>query len=280
MSLSLLHQSLTQHQHHVSPFLMLGDPQPELSATLAAATVKAGATMLELGIPYSDPCADGPAIQAACWRARQCGTSTPQALEILAEIRRACPEIPLNLLVYGNLVHARGYRDFCTRAAAAGASSLLVPDIPLEESESLRAACASAGLGHVQLVAPLTKPPRLAELDGTTTGFLYLAAYQGVTGANAQGDEQCVELVRRTAAAVDTPVCLGFGLSEPRHLQDAFEAGARIAVVGSHLARIIGRAWAEQPGTGAHVVERLTEAFRDLITVNENKTPEGEIQCS
>ena len=99
MSLSLLHQALGSHEHHPSPFLMLGDPQPELSATLAAATVQAGATMLELGIPYSDPCADGPAIQAACLRARQAGTSTPQALEVLAEIRRTWPDVPLTLLV-------------------------------------------------------------------------------------------------------------------------------------------------------------------------------------
>ncbi len=255
---------------------MLGDPRPELSAVLAAATVQAGATMLELGIPYSDPCADGPAIQAACLRAREGGTSTPQALQILSEIRRACPETPLNLLVYGNLVHARGYEDFCNDAAASGASSLLVPDIPLEESESLRTACASSGLGYVHLVAPLTSTERLAELDATATGFLYLAAYQGVTGAEGSADEQRMELVRRTAAAVRNPVCLGFGLSKPQHLRDAFEAGARVAVVGSQLARVIGRAWEEQKqnGTGRHVVECLTEAFSNLIQVEDNTSKE------
>jgi tryptophan synthase alpha chain len=266
MSLDLLKRTLEQRQHHVSPFLMLGDPQPELSSVLAAAMVEAGATMLELGIPYSDPCADGPAIQEACVRAREAGTSTPQALEILAEIRRACPETPLNLLVYGNLVHARGYQTFCRDVARVGASSLLVPDIPMEESVALRAACDSVGVGHVQLVAPLTDAERVAALDATTTGFLYLAAYQGVTGAKTSADGQRNDLVRRIAAAVRNPVCLGFGLSQPQHLRDAFDAGARVAIVGSQLARVIGRAWDEQrKGTGKHVVECLLDAFKSLI---------------
>lgn len=273
MSLDLLKRCFADKLHHPSPFLMLGDPRPELSVDLAAATVEAGATMLELGMPYSDPCADGPAIQAACLRAMEAGTSTPQCLATLEEIRRRCPDTPLNLLVYGNLVHARGYDRFCRDVAAAGASSLLVPDIPLEESAELRAGCASAGLGHVQLIAPLTTPERRAELDRTTTGFLYLAAYQGVTGADSTGDEQRVELVRRTAAAVDNPVCLGFGLSRPQHLRDAFTAGARVAVVGSQLARVIGKAWEE--GERQRLVKRVTEAFRALIDIEQ-----GEVQCS
>ncbi len=156
MSLAKLRAKLTPGQRHVSPFLVLGDPTPKLCVELAVAAVGAGASMLELGFPYDDPCADGPAIVAAGRRARAAGTSTGVAIETMATIHRACPDAAFNLLVYGNLVHARGYQRFCDDVVAAGASSLLVPDIPLEECEALGDACRAAGLGLVQMVAPNT----------------------------------------------------------------------------------------------------------------------------
>lgn len=262
MTLADLHRSFAERPYHVSPFLMLGDPSPALTLELARAAVEGGATMLELGMPYSDPSADGPAIQEACLRAMQAGVSTGRALELIAELRAACPGVPMNLLVYGNLVHARGYARFCADAAAAGASTLLVPDVPLEEGEGLRAACADAGLGVVQLVAPLTKPERLRRLAAVADGFLYLAAHQGVTGAVASIDGQRNDLVQRVAAAVERPVCLGFGLGDAAQVRDAFAAGARIAVIGSHLARAIEAAL---PLGAAAVLPAFRKAFAALI---------------
>ena len=145
MSLALLNRALEERRGHLSPFLMLGDPDAELCEHLAVAAVRHGATMLELGIPYDDPCADGPAIQEACLRARRAGMTTDGALALLERLRAKLPDTPFNLLVYANLVHARGWERFCRDAAAAGASSLLCPDVPLEEDEELRAACAAAG---------------------------------------------------------------------------------------------------------------------------------------
>ena len=263
MTVAVLHRALAAQPHHASPFLVLGDPDPDTSVELARAAVDEGATMLELGMPFSDPCADGPAIQAACGRAFAAGVSTGAAIEILARIRAACPEVPNNLLVYGNLVHARGYARFCADVAAAGAATLLVPDVPLEEAGPLREACAAAELGHVELVGPRTAPDRLAAIGRATDAFLYLAAHQGVTGADADPGTSRRALVERTVAAVARPVCLGFGLSEPAHLREAFAAGARIAVVGSHLARVISRAVAEGPP--ARVVDSFRAAVRPLV---------------
>jgi tryptophan synthase alpha chain len=227
----------------VSPFLVLGDPTPELSLDLAKAAIDAGAGALEIGFPYGDPVADGPAIQKADRRALASGMTTSGAFDLLARLHDARPKTPLNLLVYGNLVHARGVEKFAQDAASAGASSLLVPDVPLEESGFLKIACRKAGLAHVQLVGPLTPPERLKRIESAADGFLYLVAHQGVTGVRA-GDFESVEaLVAATVSAVEKPVCLGFGLSKREQIERAFAAGARLAVVGSHLADVIGEAW-------------------------------------
>ncbi len=242
----------------VSPFLMLGDPSPDLSVELARTAVGAGAGMLELGFPYRDPVADGPAIEAAAKRALAGGTSTRSALGILGRIRDACPDTPLNLLIYGNLVHRMGYERFASEAAAAGASSLLTPDIPLDEAGPLRRASRRAGLGHVELAGPLTGEGRLTRL-ARASDLLYLAGFQGVTGVRQDAFDPVLDRVREVVAVVATPVCLGFGISTSSQVEGAFEAGARVAVVGSHLARVIGRSDRERlPEAFAGAVRRLS----------------------
>jgi tryptophan synthase alpha chain len=248
----------------VSPFLVLGDPTPELSVELAKAAVDSGAGALEIGFPYGDPVADGPAIQRADLRALSGGTTTSSAVRLLARIHEALPKTPLNLLVYGNLVHARGFQRFASEAAAAGASSLLVPDVPLEESAPLKRACRAASLAHVQLVGPLTSEERVRRIDDTADGFLYLVAHQGTTGVR-NGDFDFVEaLVARTASVVKNPVCLGFGLSRSEQIARAFRAGARLAVVGSHLANVIEREWERD---GADRGERVIRSFGSEVRV-------------
>ena len=280
MSLTTLQRTLGAAEHHLSAFLMLGDPTPELSADLAIAAVDAGASMLELGLPFSDPCADGPGIQASCRRARAAGVSTDQAFEILAAIHAARPEVSLNLLVYGNLVHVHGYAEFCRRSAEVGVSTLLVPDIPLEESTSLRAAIADHDLGHVSLVGPMTDVARLRKLDDASSGFLYLAGYQGVTGRVAADTTPDASL-RRTVAQVRLPICLGFGICQPEQVAAAFVAGARIVVVGSHLARSI-EASVEYGIDRDAVLHAFGAALAPLVAVpNElSNTQTGEARCS
>jgi len=243
----------------VSPFLVLGDPTPGLSVELARAAVSAGAGMLEIGFPYSDPVADGPAIQAAAQRALAGGTSTRSAFNVLGRIASACPGIPLNLLVYGNLVHRIGYERFADTVSQAGASTLLVPDIPLEEALPLRRACRGVGLGHVELAGPLTPGPRLRRL-AQGSAFVYLAGFQGVTGVRHGGFAAVLGRVKEVAESVDVPVCLGFGISSREQIVRAFGAGARIAVVGSHLARMVGTLY----GAPADA-ERLVAGYRSAV---------------
>lgn len=272
MTLPCLRAALATRAHHVSPFLVLGDPDPSTSEALAVAAVHAGCTMLELGLPYDDPCADGPAIQRASARARRAGVSTSAALAILARVHARCPHVAKNLLVYGNLVHARGYARFAAEATAAGASSLLVPDIPLEETPPLRQACKAAGLGLVHLVAPLTPPERVRALDASATAFLYVVAHQGVTGS---ATTDAATLLQRIAPYACLPLCSGFGLSERAHLDAAFAAGAHIAVVGSHLARAIERGG----GDPARTEQSFLAALSPLLAPQPGAAT-GEPPCS
>lgn len=267
MSFALLKKALSSRAKHVSPFLVLGDPNPDTSVALAVAAARAGATMLELGIPFSDPCADGPAIQKAILRARASGVSTGRALEIMAAIRARCPDTPFNMLVYGNLVHARGFERFTREAVASGASSLLVPDIPLEESTELAAACRAARLGIVQMVAPSTPPARIAQLDAAADAFLYVTGHQGITGADGKhGDTAAESPVARVRAHAKNPICLGFGLRTAEGVREAFVAGASIAVIGSHLARVIEATAGRSSG---EVVEKFAGALGPLVAAAE-----------
>ncbi|MGE0141809.1 MAG: tryptophan synthase subunit alpha [Planctomycetota bacterium] len=267
MSRELLATRLASGAQHLSPFLVLGDPDPATSIALCVAAVEAGASMLELGLPYATPSADGPAVQAASMRALRSGVDVASAWSVLRAVRERCPDVPCNLLVYANLVHARGPDRFAREAVAAGASSLLVPDVPLEEGEELRAACLAHGLGVVMLAGPRTPLERLRTLAAAADNFVYLAGHQGVTGARDLDWPNLAARVRTAKAAVTSPLCIGFGLSTREDLDEVFTAGADIAVVGSHLLRVIATARA----TGSDVVDAYVTALRALA-------PESKVQ--
>lgn len=277
MNRDVLTAALARSRRHLSPFLVLGDPTPELSVELALAAIAAGATVLELGLPFSDPCADGPAIQAATRRARAAGVSTREAFAVARAIADAVPAVPLNLLAYANLVHARGTAAFCEEAARAGVSSLLVPDVPFGEDLELNAACRDQGLAFVRMVGPGTAPARIAAL-ARDADLLYVAALQGVTGAAGGDTAQRAELLRRARSATDRPLQSGFGLSSAGDVRVAFESGATIAIVGSHLARAIERGVALAGATGgaaiggefgAEVLREFRAALVPLLPVSE-----------
>lgn len=267
MTLACLQQALASRARHFSPFLVLGDPEPTLSVEIARAAVAAGATMLELGIAYRDPCADGPAVQRACARALRSGTTVDCALRTLAAIAAACPGVPLNLLAYGNLVHARGLGAFCTATAAAGASSLLVPDLPLGEDVPLRSACSAAGLGFVRLVGPRTTPQRLrASSDGAA--MLYAAGVQGVTGTFGRARDERAQLLE-AARATGRPLCTGFGIGSAADVEHAFAHGANVAIVGSQIADVVARSLPHGPGA---IVDAVASAVRTLAAPTRSPT--------
>ena len=210
-------------------YLMANEEAP----ALAEAAVRGGATVIELGIPYSDPLADGTTIQRAAQAALDAGVTPHRALEILAEIN-ARVDVPLVPMTYGAIVEGYGIERFCRDAAQAGAEALIVADIPPEESGALRTAASAEGVDLIHLVSPTSRPERIEAAAAASTGFVYLVAAVGVTGARDNLDPRVAELLERTrTAAGDTPILGGFGVSSRAHVQGLIAAGTDGAIVGS-----------------------------------------------
>jgi tryptophan synthase alpha chain len=225
------------------PFLMAGDPDLATTAATLLALEAAGADMVELGIPYSDPLADGPVIQAAAGRALAAGTTPGRVLEMLAGLQGRLT-IPVVLFTYSNPLLNRGMERFCREAAAAGAAGLVVPDLPLEEAEKLSAIAAAEGLDVVLLVAPTTPADRMARIHAASRGFTYLVSVTGVTGVRTSLEARVEPLVQGLKAQGGTPVAVGFGISGPEQARQVRGWGADGAIVGSALVKVMAEAGA------------------------------------
>lgn len=221
------------------PFFVLGDPDLETSARLLRAAVEAGADALELGIPFSDPIADGPVLQRASLRAAASG-ATPQAcFELLASIRGALGDTPAGLLTYANLVVGGGVEAFYRRAAEAGIDSVLVADIPLLEAAPFARAARDHGVAPILLAPPNLPAERVAGIAELSAGYTYCVARKGVTGAKEGGGASHTSLFAALRAAGAPPPLLGFGISTPAHVRAAVESGAAGAISGSAVAQLI-----------------------------------------
>jgi tryptophan synthase alpha chain len=218
------------------PFLTAGDPNLATTRAALLALQKAGADLVELGIPYSDPLADGPVIQAAAGRALAAGTTLAGVLELLSSLKGEL-ELPVVLFTYSNPLLNCGMESFCQQAAAAGAAGLLVPDLPLEEAERLSPIAAEAGLDLVLLVAPTTPPQRMARIVAASRGFTYLVSVTGVTGERSQMETRVAGLVQQIKALGSTPVAVGFGISGVEQAVQVRDWGADGAIVGSALVK-------------------------------------------
>jgi tryptophan synthase alpha chain len=239
------------------PYLMGGFPTLEESAKIGQACIAAGADLLELGVPYSDPLADGPVIHDAGTRALAAGASLSGVLEVA---RTLAPSVPVVLMCYANMVFAPGAEAFVERLAQSGASGLIVPDLPLEEAPQVLAACDAHGLALVPLVAPTTPPERLARIGERARGFLYTVSVVGTTGERAALSDSFAEVVSRAKAGTAAPVALGFGISTPEHALQAAQAGADGVIVGTRLVR--AAAESEDPaGAVGEVVGELAAAL-------------------
>jgi tryptophan synthase alpha chain len=219
------------------PYLMGGYPTLAESVRIGEACVQGGADVLELGMPYSDPLADGPVIHEAGTRALAAGASVAGVLEVA---RALAPSVPVVLMCYANMVFAPGVREFVERLAQTGACGLIVPDLPLEEAPEVLAACDAQGLALVPLVAPTTPPARLAQIGARARGFLYTVSVVGITGERAALAERFAEVVAQAKASTAAPVALGFGISTPEHARQAAAAGADGVIVGTRLVRAAG----------------------------------------
>lgn len=238
-------------------FVTAGDPSLEATERIVAALAEAGADVVELGVPFSDPIADGPVIQRASERALRAGTTLPAILERVARIRRRT-EVPLLLFSYLNPILQMGVGEFARRAAAAGADGVLVTDATPEEVEAERESLRAAGLDTVFLAAPTTTAVRLARIAAVSSGFLYLISRAGVTGERDALPAGLPELVRRVRAATSLPIAVGFGISQPGHVS-VLGGLADAAVVGSALVAEI-----ERVPTADQAVEAVARKAREL----------------
>ena len=245
------------------PFLMAGDPDLERTRAALLALQAAGADLIELGIPYSDPLADGPVIQAAASRALASATTPGKVLEMLASLRGELT-IPVILFTYSNPLLNRGMEAFCRAAATAGAAGLVVPDLPLEEAEKLSAIAAAEGLDLVLLVAPTTPADRMGRIAAASRGFTYLVSVTGVTGVRTSIETRVEGLVQQLKGMGPTPVAVGFGIAGPDQARQVRDWGADGAIVGSALVTVMAEACAQQQDVAAAAGAFCTELRRAL----------------
>jgi tryptophan synthase alpha chain len=223
------------------PYLMGGHPDVETSRACLAAAIDAGADLIELGIPFSDPLADGPVIHAAGTAALEAGVKPADVLALCKEIGG---RVPVLLMVYANLVLAHGGEDFARRAAEAGAAGLIVPDLPHEEAQTVRAACEAAGLALIPLVAPTTTDELLAQIGADASGFVYAVSLVGTTGERGDLPPGLAELVERVRAATEVPVAVGFGISTGEQARAVGDLADGV-IVGSRVVRAAGEGGAD-----------------------------------
>lgn len=219
------------------PYVMGGFPSLAESVRIGEACVEAGADVIELGMPYSDPLADGPVIHAAGTRALAAGANVAGVLEVA---RALAGSVPVVLMCYANMVFAPGVEAFVERLRASGACGLIVPDLPQGEADEVLGACDAGGLALVPLVAPTTTPERLAAIGARARGFLYTVSVVGITGERSTLGEQFEQVVARAKASTEVPVALGFGISTPEQARAAADAGADGVIVGTRLVRAAG----------------------------------------
>jgi tryptophan synthase alpha chain len=219
------------------PFVTAGDPDLATSAELVIAMAEAGADAIELGVPFSDPIADGPTVQRASERALAGGTTLRRVLALVKQLRPQV-RIPLLLMGYANPYYALGVEGFVGEAAAAGVDGVICPDLPPEEGADLYGALEQAGIDGVLLAAPTTTPARLALLVERTRGFLYCVSLTGVTGARAAVAAGVEANVRAAKALRDLPVCVGFGVSTPAHAAEIARYADGVVVGGAIVERI------------------------------------------
>ena len=221
------------------PFVTLGDPSPEQSLKIIDALIEAGADALELGIPFSDPLADGPTIQNATLRAFAAGVTPTQCFEMLATIRQKYPTIPIGLLMYANLVFSRGIDAFYAECARVGVDSVLVADVPVEESAPFRQAAMRHNVAPIFICPPNADDELLRQIASYGRGYTYLLSRAGVTGAENKAALPLHHLVEKLEEYHAAPPLQGFGISSPDQVTAALEARAAGAISGSAIVKII-----------------------------------------
>ncbi len=220
------------------PFFVIGDPDEQTSFELVKTAIDAGADVLELGIPFSDPVADGPTIQKADIRAMQAGMTPAKALAFIKRVTDYRP-VPVGLLVYYNLIFQYGVEKFFADFKAAGGTSVLVADLCIDDADEIAPAATRAGLETVFMVTPNTRARRIEQIAAHTTGFIYTVSLMGTTGERTGLSETVKPLIARLKEHTDKPICVGFGISTPEHAREVARAGADGVIIGSRIVKFI-----------------------------------------
>lgn len=220
------------------PFFVIGDPDYDTSLELVKTAIDAGADVLELGIAFSDPIADGPTIQKADIRALAGGMTVVKALKFIGQVSEY-KAVPIGLLVYYNLIYQYGLDKFFADFKLAGGSSVLVADLSIDDADEIGPLARAAGLETVFMVTPNTSDERAKVIAEKTTGFVYTVSTYGVTGAREKLSDTVKPLIKRLKGLTDVPICVGFGISSPQHAAEVAKAGADGVIIGSRIVRII-----------------------------------------
>lgn len=259
-SISQSFESLrSRNQCALIPFITAGDPDLQTTAEALRVLDKSGADMIELGVPYSDPLADGPVIQAAATRALQRGTRLEQVLEMVQGVSQEI-KAPIILFTYYNPILNRGIEKFLQQISSVGVQGLVVPDLPLEEAEGLLQPAAAAGIDVTLLVAPTSSAERIEAIAHRSQGFIYLVSVTGVTGMRSGLETRVQYLLKQLRNVTDKPIGVGFGISQLEHAQQVKEWGADAVIVGSAFVKRLA------DGTPAQGLQAVGEFCQDLKT--------------
>ena len=243
------------------PFITAGDPDLETTAKALQVLDNSGADIIELGVPYSDPLADGPVIQAAATRALERGTTLEQVLEMLKGISPSLRS-PIILFTYYNPILYRGVDKFLGQIKDAGVAGLVVPDLPLEESAGLIKPAAEMGIDLTLLVAPTSSPERIEAIARASQGFIYLVSVTGVTGIRTQMQTRVGDLLQQIRNVTDKPIGVGFGISDPEQARQVKAWGADAAIVGSAIVKRLAEGTPEQ---GLDAIAQFCQSLKIAI---------------
>lgn len=251
------------------PFVVLGDPDFETSFKIVKALIESGADALELGFAFSDPVADGPTVQEAGQRALKAGSNTLKCLELIKRIRSENNEIPISLLLYGNIVVQYGTDRFYSDCSTAGVDAVLLADVPVEESDEFVNSAKNYGVEPVFIVSPTTEEKRLETILEKAGAYVYLVGVLGVTGARVEVQKMTVELVKRVKLKTSLPILVGFGISSPENVKNVIEAGANGAIVGSAIVQKIK----DNLGNFEKAIEEISGFVRELKKATLSERP-------
>lgn len=247
------------------PFFVIGDPDFDTSLAIVKTAIDAGADILELGIPFSDPIADGPTIQKADIRAITSGMNVQKALEFV-RLLRDYKDIPIGLLMYYNLIYQYGAQKFFNDFHQAGTNSVLVADLNIDDADEITTSALSAGLETVFMVTPNTNPERMKLIASKTTGFIYTVSLLGVTGSREKLSDTIEGMVGKLKKLTNVPICVGFGISKPQHAAAIASAGADGVIIGSKIVKLIE----DNLGTRKKILSEISSFISEVKNALKN----------